>query len=101
LTILNEWGSDGINNEDAGGQDKKFNDWYEILGVDPEATKEDIKKKYRDLAKKYHPDKTGQEDSVQKEDLEKKMRDINEAWEVLRDEEKRKQFDEERKKHKS
>lgn len=65
----------------------EFKDYYKILGVDNTASADDIKKAYRKLARKYHPD-------ISKEtDAEKKMRDINEAREVLGDIEKRAAYD--------
>lgn len=61
----------------------EFKDYYRTLGVSPEASAEDIKKAFRKLARKYHPD-------VSKEpDAEQKMREINEAYAVLSDPEKR------------
>lgn len=57
---------------------------YKILGVEKTATQTDIKKAYRDLAKKHHPDKGGNEAEFKK---------INQAYEMLGDEQKRAQFD--------
>lgn len=62
-------------------------DYYEILGIPRTATKEEIKKAYRRLALKYHPDKGGT-----KED-ETKFKEINEAYAVLSDEKKRAAYD--------
>lgn len=67
----------------------EYKDYYKILGVDKNATKEDIKKAYRKLAMKYHPDKTKGDSSA-----EEKFKSINEANEVLSDPEKRKKYDE-------
>ncbi|MFO8016714.1 MAG: molecular chaperone DnaJ [Candidatus Woesearchaeota archaeon] len=63
-------------------------DYYEILGVSRDASKEDIKKAYKKLAKKYHPD-------INKDDpdAEKKFKEINEAAAVLGDDQKRQQYD--------
>jgi curved DNA-binding protein len=63
-------------------------DYYKILGVNKNASKEDIKKSYRKLAMKYHPDHT----KGNKND-EEKFKKISEAYAVLSDEEKRKQYD--------
>ena len=62
-------------------------DYYNILGVDKNATKEDIKKAYKKLAKKYHPDMNKDPGASDK------FKEISEAAAVLGDEEKRKQFD--------
>ncbi len=62
-----------------------FRDYYEVLGVDKSASAPDIKKAYRKLAAKFHPDKkTGDEE---------KFKEINEAYEVLSDTENRAKYD--------
>lgn len=66
----------------------KYQDYYELLGVDKNAGKDEIKKAYKKLAKKYHPDLNGND----KESTEK-FAAINEAYEVLSDDEKRKKYD--------
>jgi len=59
-------------------------DYYQILGVGKDATSDDIKKAYRKLAHKYHPDKGGDE---------QKFKELNEAYQVLSDNGKRQQYD--------
>lgn len=66
-----------------------FIDYYSILGVDKKASAEDIKKAYRKLARKYHPDVNPNDTSAHA-----KFQQINEANEVLSDPEKRKKYDE-------
>ena len=64
-----------------------FKDYYKILGIDKAASSDDIRKAYRKLVRKYHPD-------VSKEpDAQERMRDVNEANDVLGDAEKRKAYD--------
>ena len=66
-----------------------FIDYYKVLGVEKNASQEDIKKAYRKLAKKYHPDLNKNNPQAQT-----KFQEINEANEVLSDTEKRKRYDE-------
>ena len=62
-------------------------DYYEVLGISKGASEDEIKKAYRKLAKKYHPD-------VNKApDAEEKFKEINEAYEVLSDPQKRATYD--------
>lgn len=65
--------------------------YYEILQINKNASKEIINKVYKLLIKKYHPDL---QDESKKEIYEKKIKEINEAYEVLSDETKRKNYDE-------
>jgi len=65
-----------------------FIDYYQVLGVNKNATEEEIKKAYRKLARKYHPDLNPND-----KEANKKFQQINEANEVLSDPEKRKKYD--------
>jgi curved DNA-binding protein len=65
----------------------KFKDYYEVMGVARDASAEDIKRAYRRLARKYHPD-------VSKEpDAEERFKELSEAYEVLKDQDKRAAYD--------
>jgi curved DNA-binding protein len=66
----------------------EFKDYYKILGVDKKASVDEIKKAYRKLAMKYHPDRNPDDKSA-----EEKFKEISEAHEVLSDPEKRKRYD--------
>lgn len=66
----------------------EFIDYYKVLGVDKNASQDEIKKAYRKLARKHHPDINPNDKSTQK-----KFQEINEANEVLSDSEKRKKYD--------
>lgn len=65
----------------------KFKDYYEVMGLPKDASADDIKRTYRKLARKFHPD-------VSKEaDAEARFKEVGEAYEVLRDPEKRRAYD--------
>jgi curved DNA-binding protein len=65
----------------------KFKDYYEVMGLSRDASPEDVKRAYRRLARKYHPD-------VSKEpDAEERFKELGEAYEVLKDPEKRSAYD--------
>jgi len=63
-------------------------DYYHVLGVSKNASEEELKRAYRKLAMKYHPDK-----NPNKKEAEERFKEINEAYAVLSDKEKRKQYD--------
>ena len=72
--------------------DGEFIDYYETLGVEKNDTDEIIKKRYKVLALKYHPDKFNGTDE-EKLEGEKIMREVNLAWATFKDKEKRKEYD--------
>ncbi len=67
----------------------QYKDYYKLLGVDEKASEKEIKKAYKKLALKYHPDK-----NPDNKEAEEKFKEINEAYQVLSDAEKRKKYDE-------
>ena len=92
-----DWGEDyeELGNRNNTEEEKEFRDaaindnllnYYDVLGISKDATQAEIKNKFRELAKKTHPDKT-------KENSEEEMAVINKAYEVLSDEKRRKKYD--------
>ena len=65
----------------------KFKDYYASLGVERDASADDIKKAYRKLARKYHPD------VAKEEGAEERFKEISEAYQTLSDPEKRQAYD--------
>ena len=63
-------------------------DYYEVLGVEKNATEQEIKKAYRKLAMKYHPDR-----NKDNKEAEEKFKEASEAYEVLSDADKKAQYD--------
>ena len=68
-------------------------DYYEVLGVEKGASAADIKKAYRKIAIKYHPDRQGGKSDAEKKEAEDKFKEAAEAYSVLSDDQKRQQYD--------
>lgn len=68
-------------------------DYYDLLGVEKTASENDIKKAYRKLAMKYHPDKYSNASEKEKKEAEEKFKEVNEAYQVLSDPDKRSKYD--------
>ena len=71
----------------------KSEDYYEILGVDKNVSSEDLKKQFRKLSIKYHPDKQVGKTDEEKKEAEEKFKEIAEAYDVLSDPKKRAEYD--------
>jgi curved DNA-binding protein len=65
-----------------------FKDYYAVLGIDKTASQNDIKKAFRKLARKFHPDVNPNDPTA-----EERFKEVNEAYEVLSDSEKRQKYD--------
>jgi curved DNA-binding protein CbpA len=63
-------------------------DYYGVLGLRPDASAEEIKKIYRELALRYHPDRNGGDPEI-----EERLKEINQAYHVLGNEERRRRYD--------
>lgn len=70
-------------------------DLFEVLGVDEDATQDEVKRAFRALALQYHPDKVTESGDVKEN--EERFQEIQAAYDILRDEEKRKQYEREKK----
>lgn len=68
----------------------EYRDYYKVLGVERTASQDEVKRAYRKLVRKYHPDVNTGEDAAE---AEKKFKDVSEAYEVLQDPEKRAAYD--------
>lgn len=67
--------------------------YYKSLGVNENATDEEIKKAYRKLSLKYHPDKQANKSEAERKEAEDKFKEINEAYQILSDKDKRQNYD--------
>lgn len=69
--------------------------YYEVLGVSHDATVEVVRRSYRALVRRYHPDHLGDRAATPgaREDAERHIRELNAAWQVLRDPERRERYD--------
>lgn len=74
--------------EGKGGEKVSKRDYYEVLGVDKNANPEDVKRAYRKLAMKYHPDRNPGDKTA-----EEKFKELNEAYEILSSPEKKQRYD--------
>ena len=63
-------------------------DYYEVLGVDKNASEDEIKRAYKKMARKYHPDL-----NPDNKEAEEKFKEVNEAYEVLSDSDKKARYD--------
>ena len=68
-------------------------DYYELLGLNKNATESEIKKAFRKAAMKYHPDKMANETEEKKKEAEEKFKELNEAYQILSDPEKKQLYD--------
>lgn len=68
-------------------------DYYKILGVDNNASKDEIKKAYRKLSMKYHPDRQGGKSEAEQKEAEEKFKEIAEAYSVLSDPKKKQEWE--------
>jgi DnaJ-class molecular chaperone len=68
-------------------------DYYKTLGIGRDASQDEIKKAWRSLARKYHPDAQRGKSDAEKADAERRMKEINEAYSVIGDEQKRRKYD--------
>ena len=68
-------------------------DYYSILGISKDASDTEIKNAYRQMAKKYHPDRFATKSDAEKKEAEEKFKQINEAYSVLSDPEKKSNYD--------
>ena len=68
-------------------------DYYDVLGVDRGASADEIKKAYRKMAIKYHPDKYAQSSEEERKAAEEKFKEAAEAYDVLSDQDKRAKYD--------